>query len=429
MHSANTKKVNIFAARLRSLNKSYWISWVIHLVSLMLTFAWFCSALGLMPYLYASLPGAVALLFLPLFEAKRKTFTSTVGAVTALALAFGNRTITDGIKLIANRVFSISEAAQNYRYDRFEINVTDAESSVYILTALAFISLLLALISVLLMRKNEKIIPTAAFFAIAVFTAYFGVSTAFIWMVLPAAVWLISIIPHNAGARRYITVVIVLTLIFSVSSQLLPSEFQAVSKFDESIRDKIAFQTVRYENSITPEVFDPPPETEPEEKTDTRDDHIAYSIPTTKIVGIVAAIILILLILFIPAILIDKLRKRAELERAGIESDNYAVSICAMFLYAVRWLNSYGIKPDNVNYADWMQQLKEYMSEDYLNSYDEAVSIWYEAAFSNHEMTAQQRETVRAFLIKTGDEIWKKATHKQRLLIKYRYGLMMEENH
>lgn len=427
MHSANFNNNITIAERVHSLKKDYWISWAVNLAAMISLLAWFCNTVGIMPYIYACSAGVVILLLAPMFETKHKLFAMIVAIAVAVMFLFAHQKIIEGVKIIGNRIFSISEALQAYRYDRLEVGVPEAKSDICMLVALAFISGLLALISMLLMRKRKFILPLASFATVAIFTAYFGVSAAFIWMVLPATLCLIAFIPSNAGTRRYVAIVICMVILFTVSSIFLPKELPSISKLDESIRDKIAFETVRIENESTTEDFDPPPVTEPEEKAETMGEHIAYFIPTVKTVLVVAVSLLILLILFIPAVLNDRLRKRAAMERADFENADHSVSICAMFLYAAKWLNACGLGASNINYAEWTQKLGEYMSYEYLGKYDEIVPIWYEAAFSSHEMTVQQRNAVWEFLKSTSDEIWHKASRKQRLLIKYRYGLVLEE--
>ena len=426
MRSANSDNRNIVAERLRGLDKGWWISWAIHLALLVSMFAWFCSALGLMTSIYAAVPGVAALLLFPLFQESKKLFAAVTGAVSTLTAALAYKRIIEGFKLLANRLFSISEASQSYRYDRFEINVNDAESAACILIALAFISLIYALVSALLLCKNGKIIPAVAFAAVTSFTSYFGISAAFVWMVIPAALCLVSLIPHEIGIRRYFAAALTIAAIFAASLAFFPNEVASVSELDESLRDRLALQTARYDGETATQHLAPPPDAEPEEQKDTNGEQSAYNIPTADILLIVAVVIIILLILFVPAIINDRLRKRANAERAAFEDADNSVSICAMFLYAMRWIKAYGIAPENKNYSAWAYYLEEHMPKEYMDSYKKTVLIWYEAAFSGHEMTENQRNEVFEFLKYTGSEIWNRTNKRKHLFIKYRCGLVME---
>lgn len=426
--SANRDNRISFAARLRCLPQEFYLSWSLHLALLLLLSAWCCSALRIMPYYVACLLGVLPILLLPAFYGRRSCsyFFLSVAVVMALTAVLMRRVLINGVKLLANRLFAISEASQAYQYDRFHVTATDGESTACMLCALAFISLLWALVSTLLIGKRAKIMPVAAFVIVSIFTAYFGVSAAFIWMVLPAACCLLSLLPTHIGMARYAAVGIGIALIAAATMLLFPNENARISQLDETLRDEIALQTVRYDPEAMPQEVTAPPETVPEEQQQNG-FHFAYDLPSSKWIVMIAVIVAALLILFVPAVWNDRLRKRTERERFGIEDENHDVSIRAMFLYAVRWLQSYGVAPGNVNYGAWSTALQDTMSEAYQQAYEEVLPIWREAAYSDHEMTAQQRECVYAFLKRTGDEIWARANWRQRLHLKYRCALRREE--
>lgn len=427
--SANKDKCISFIACLRHLPQDFRLAWGLHLAVLLSLCAWGCSVLRIMPFYVLCLAGVLPFLLYPVFYGKRACayFLAAWAALLAVAAAFWRGLLINGAKLLTNRLFAISEASQAYQYDRFTVTAPAGQDTACMLFVLAFCSLLWALVSALLLGRDAKIMPVAAFALVCVFTVYFGASAAFIWMILPGVWCLLSLLPRHIGLARYGTVIVGMALIVAATLLLFPNENARISRLDETLRDKMALQTVRYDPESMPQEITAPPETTPEEQQQQNGFHFAYDLPAGKWLLIAAVLIAVLLLLFIPAVWNDRLHKRAERERAGIEDENHAVSIRAMFLYAVRWLQSYGVTPGNVNYGAWPAALQDAMSEDYQQEFEAILPLWREAAYSDHEMTAQQRKAVRAFLKRTGDEIWEKADWRERLRLQYRCALRREE--
>lgn len=427
--SANKDNCIPFIARLRHLPQDFWLSWGLHLAVLLSLCAWGCSALRIMPYYVLCLAGVFPFLLLPAFYGKRVCtyFLAAWAAMLAVAAILWRGLLINGAKLLANRLFAISEASQAYQYDRFPVTAAPGQEAACMLFVLAFCSLLWALVSALLLGRQTKIMPVAAFTLVCIFTAYFGVSAAFIWMLLPGLWCLLSLLPRHIGLARYGSVIVGIVAIAAATLLLFPNENARISRLDETLRDEMALQTVRYDPKSVPQEITAPPETTPEEQQQQNGFRFAYDLPAGKWILVVAVLIAVLLLLFAPAVWNDRLRKRTERERAGIDDENHAVSVRAMFLYAVRWLQCYGIAPGNVNYGAWPAALQGTMSEDYQQAFEEILPLWREAAYSDHEMTVRQREDAYTFLKRTGDEIWEKADWRERLHLKYCCALRREE--
>ncbi len=57
-------------------------------------------------------------------------------------------------------------------------------------------------------------------------------------------------------------------------------------------------------------------------------------------------IFLLLLMLFVPSVYLDRLKKEAERNRAGLSDADARACICASFRYVLRWLRLAGLEPE-----------------------------------------------------------------------------------
>ena len=123
-----------------------------------------------------------------------------------------------------------------------------------------------------------------------------------------------------------------------------------------------------------------------------------------KTVILIVLIVWILLLLFVPAVIRDRLQKRRDRNRAGMDSADPAEAIRATFRYALLWLKAAG--------ADAQE----------TPGYDAAYRLWQEAAFSDHAMTEAQRDAIAAFQQTTAN-VTKIPIHEQGI------WLEMKEQH
>ena len=297
--------------------------------------------------------------------------------------------ILDGVKVIANALFRLSEETQSYEYVYFATIGDRGSEAVLALSLLAGILCWL--------WGNWVNVSLAACWMAAM--AYFGVTPP--WYVLAVFLFagVLTVLPHQ---QRWFHGFAALLLIGGIAlgcTQLAPEPNKTVSQWDEDLRDTLAFTSVTYEQMPVPtEVPEPeiipPPNVEQEQP-----DHGVQRKLVNVLFIVLAA--LTLAILFIPAVIKDRAAKRTEQNREGLQAEDHSEAIHAMYLYAQRWRE-----------LDDPQPIPE-----------DVYAIWQKAAFSDHPMTQEQRAVVHKYMVETATHVWERADWKKRLRIRYRWCL------
>ncbi len=332
------------------------------------------------PYI---LPGTAAVLIPGKYRKGILTVSLGVGAALAVLR-------WESFAVLANRMFAVSEAAQNYEYDYFTVGTAHPGA------ALALLSVMLGAACGLWGNP----VNTAATAMLGISVAYFGVSPAFFWtaaLVLAAAV---NALPGRGSMPQAAAVALVVCLIAFAAARLAPEPLERVSALDETLRDALSGYDVSYahtplpEPAPEPEKTPPPPEKSQQPNRGIR--NLARNIWFLLLSGIT------LLVLLLPAICKDRAEKRRRQNRAFLESGDNAAAIRGMYLYAKRWRDLDG-SPSTIP--------------------KEVESIWLEAAYSDHALTETQKKTMERFVRDSAEKVWQAADWKKRLAIRYKYAL------
>ena len=359
-------------------------------------FLWMVGRVTLLPYAAA---GSLAALF-PLLCPTRKHRRLAGGALLVLlaliALLFWQK-ISGGLAQLSNRLFDLSAARQRYLYDNFAASASSP------IPAVLWGSALTAVCLGWLGAWKRALPGVLAVLLTACASAYFGVT--------PGAAWLLGILALSGlsmAARLELRAAVLLLLSAAVIAGLtlwfLPGENARISALDDQLRDTLALTTVTQqrqpENTPTPT-----PETQPEQ---ANKEPMLLQIRESmdpKTIILIVLIAVILLVLFVPAILRDRLQKRRDRNRAGMESANNAEAIRATFRYALLWLRA--------SESDART----------MPGYDAAYELWQEAAFSDHAMSDAQRDQMTAFQKTVSDTIQSRAGRRLKWKLRYRYAL------
>lgn len=340
----------------------------------------FAVVLATLDWLYL-LPAAL-IGVLPVFLPKRYRKFLWIALAVFLLIRFA--AIWDGMKILANRAFWISEQVQSYAYTYFHVSGERCTEAVI------FLSVLAGLVHCPAILAGVWIIAMA----------YFGISPDAIWLVLLLVVGLAACLPRNHRWFYGLLVGILSIAIALAVTQVAPEPGKSLSELDEQLRDSLAFATVAYEQEPVPMEV-PEPEIVPQPETLLEQpDHGVQKAVINVLFFVLAALTLALL--FIPAIIKDRAAKRSEQARTGLEDPDHGTAIRAMYLYAQRWRSLSGT-PMEIPAA--------------------VYAIWQEAAFSDHTMTADQRETVHQYMVETAHAVWNAADRKKKLHIRYRICL------
>lgn len=315
-------------------------------------------------------------------------------AVWVLAGLFGAFTlirflsILDGMKLLANRMFYLSEQTQAYAYDYF---ATAGHSAV---EAVLWVSILMGALCVLWENRASGVLCGLWMIAMA----YFGVTPAAGWLALLVLAALFCALP---GRWFYRIVAAVLVAVIAVAAaQIAPEPSRAVSALDDHLRDALAAAPIVYEQTPVPTEV-PEPELIPPPSIQTEQPDHGVQNAAINVLFIVLAL-LTLAILFIPALIKDRAAKLREKNRAGIYDEDNAAAIKAMYLYTAR-LRKLSSAPGGIP--------------------AEVYAVWQEAAYSDHAMTAEQRKIVHDYMAQTAKTVWEGSNFRQRFAIRYRIGL------
>ena len=304
-------------------------------------------------------------------------------ALVAFALIrFG--AVWNGIKILANRLFWLSEQTQSYEYSYFTVTGKSCGEAV------VFLSLLAGMI-------NSPAI-LAGLWAVAM--AYLGITPDGVWLALLLLAGLVSALPRQQRWFYGLIVGILVLAIAFAAVNIAPEPSRAISEWDEQLRDSLAFSAVTYEQEPIPTEV-PEPEIVPQPETEFQQpDHGVQQKMINILFMILAALTLALL--FIPAVIKDRAEKKSEQARAGFDDPDHAAAIRAMYLYVQRWRR---------------------LSDSPMEIPVDVYAIWQEAAYSDHALTAEQREIIHSYMVETVTTVWNAADQKKQLHIRYRICL------
>ena len=382
------------------------------------------SSAGLAPLL----PGA-AFSLLAACLPRTKAWTAAVlagGAALAGSLFFSDAAaVRDGAMLLLNRLFAASEAQQAYQYEYFAVSAPDPLASIRF--ALLPLGLAAGLACALLCRGRLRVPAAALPAAFCLFMAYLGVTPGPGWLVLLAAATAALLLDRSAAgfvgwAGRAAALLLALCAGIAVFFAF-PDENPALSAWDERARDALALHTLAQSDrsdAPRPETAETAPEQEREfyrEETTSVDlggDELRWTRPLTA-----ALIILLLaLALFVPAVWSDILKKRRAKSRAGFDDPQVRAAVCAMFLYAIRWLRLGGLETPNRPYSAYAGPIGQIYSPDLQARYETVLPLWHEAAYSCHSMTDEQREQMRGFAEEVRRTVWIGLPRRKRLCLR-----------
>lgn len=290
---------------------------------------------------------------------------------------------------LANRLFALSEAAQSYEYDYFTVSVTHPGE------ALVILSLAAGSCAALWGNRANLLFSALLLFAVS----YFGIAPGIISLTVLAGLAACNLSTGQSWIKIGLIFGAVLLITLPVMAAA-PEPIEGISRFDEQLRDVLSGYSVYYEQTPVPNPVPEPETVPPPPEQAQQPDRGIMDIAINLLLILFSAIALGLL--FIPAVIKDRVEKKRKKNRAFLQEPNNAAAIREMYLYAKKWrklgAGTEAIEPD-------------------------IEDIWLEAAYSTHVMTDDQKERMHAFVRSTAEGIWQKSDWKQKLRIQYQYGL------
>lgn len=355
--------------------------------ALLLTALW-CAACGMLrlfsPFAFLGLLPTLAFVFLPQ-KARRWGILATL-VLTAAFLLLQLRQVTEGLQMLANRMFAASESGQSYEYDYFAV----AERPAALAEGLALLSLATALVTAI---HGGGVLTALLLFA----QAYFGVTPAPLWEILLLLALLPYVLPQERLWLHWLAAALVVALAALLVTAFFATPNVRLASWEEQARDHLALHSVFYERTAeeikvpTTEEVQPPPQ-EPQQRP----------VETPRQINILFYVlaILTLLLLFVPAVVRDRAQKKRTRNRMGIEDPDCSAAIRAMYLHSRKWLR---LKPEQTP--------------------PDVTQLWLEAAYSDHVMTPEQRAQMQQYLDGVEQTVWAASGKRERFRIRYRLCL------
>lgn len=365
--------------------------------STVLLAAVFCSVFAALDWLRL-LPAALVGLVIPaagqLLRRKKPIYLYALLGLLVAYLLIRFFTISDGVKLLVNQMYSCSEIQQAYEYEYFEVSGGNPWEAVL------WLSLLAGTLCALWKNWFTGIVTIAWVGAMI----YFGVTPGIGWLMLLGAACLWNVVPFEQIWFHGGIIVLLLLMTAFVVRAAAPAPSATLSAWDNHVRDQLALHSLYYEQTISKtEVPTPEPEPQPSEPPVEQNQIPNQRIwsSSVNVLFIVLSVITAIL-LFSHAILKDRVEKRRQENRAGLDAADNAAAIRAMYLYVRRWrelMDMPAAVPERVR------------------------AIWLEAAYSEHRMADIQRKIMYKYLEQTATSVWKAAGRKKRLMIRYKIAL------
>ena len=357
-------------------------------------------------YIYTVLPGVAIVIaagFLPKKWQKRAILITLALCIIWFTLRF--KPICNGLGIVANKLFKLSEDAQSYYYVYFKVTGKSPIESLF------FVSVFLGSLCALL----GNLINMVMTLLIAVLIAYFCVAPNIVWLSILLIVAFSNALPKKGRwlPAILVTVIVAVTAISVQTMASVPNE--QITAFIDGFWGVVVPSTkpqsqntppltipnipetpAQSENSKPPETQKPPEAQKPskEQETPEKPPEILGTSPVPQmprpdapgmgkietginwqlIIRIASAVVLLSIIAGIWLACAAKKRKR---NRAAIYAKNNTEAIRGMYDYAKKWRNL-NVFPDSIR-----QEVKD---------------LWLEAVFSDHEMTEAQRNTMLSFV-------------------------------
>lgn len=343
--------------------------------------------------------------------------------ILAAALIILRKYIGNGLALIVNGIFEMSEDSQAYIYDMYSVGSKgDSSPGLCIGIAAAWCSAAAGFLIALPGERWRGLINTVILLAVMVCYAYFGVIPYWAGTMALIAAFLLS-----AGSGRLNSawpIILAVLLVFGGITLLDPGENYTVSRANENLRDLFAFKTALIQGSDSSSMEDEYMDEEEDWSTEDDSEYYEEDYEEGSIWKLIAIIMIPVALIAAALIWLHiRLSRKRKAIRADINSKDPNTAIGAMFPYAVRWLQCIGINVSNTAFSELAPAVKADMDGDYAARYDSMLNMWREAVFSNHELTEENRATMAAFMRDTISIAKKRSGLKEKLKVRFKYAL------
>lgn len=404
---------------------SFWCGiWMAALMATLL------SLLDSMAYYWAVLPGVALVFAVGILPRKQRGLAGLAIFVICLVWFFHRyKPILNGLGFFANRLFALSEESQGYYYVYFTV-VGEAPAE-----SLFFISCVIGVLCLWLGGAVNLVLTLA----IAVMIAYFGVVPGIVWLCALLVAAFANALPKK---DRWLPAILIAAFVtvtaFSIKIVAPEPNLEIATLIEDfweflvpdvspppDVEPPPTLPTMEEEETMPteapdeedsgteatelPDDFELPEEPEPPKspvKNENVPDGTAAIIVEGGTRGYIVKRSVMIPILLVMAVLagwfwyIERKRKRNRI--AMFYETNNASAIRSMFLYAKRWQKLH-VSPGEIP--------------------QDVEAIWLEAAYSEHEMSDEQRMAMRGFVRESAQTAWRKLRWWERMLVYWYHAL------
>ena len=294
--------------------------------------------------------------------------------VLIVVLVVMRKYIGNGFELIMNGLFERSEESQAYLYDMYSIGETGESSPTLCMgMAAGWGSSVLGLVSGLLGERWRGTINTVIFLGTLIFYAYLGVIPVWVGMMVLLAVFLIS-----AGSGKLSStwpLIIAVLLVFGAVNLIDPGESYTVSRANENLRDMLALKTALVQSMEDP-FMDEEEGMDDEDWGEDDSEFVEEEDDSGSLTTLLVIIGVILLAIAVAAfILHSRLSKKRKKIRADLNNNDPNIAIGAMFPYAVRWLQCFGINVSNTAFSELIPDVKKRVDGAYAERFEKMMAM------------------------------------------------------
>ena len=391
------------------------ISGAVLLMAFMSLFCMVTYSTALIPFL---VPGALVFLGMGILEAVKPGKPKWIAAGVIAALLFVaiialRSAVGGGIADLINQFYDAAEAAQAYLYKRMPGGGGDPRMGA------AWISCLIGLLASLPPAKYRRealaLVTLIAMFAFA----YYGLLPSGICIAVLLAALLVAVPKGNVLSS--LPLLLAVMLVFGAVIVISPGENAAISRADENFRDRFALNS-RLIQDLEQQIEIPEELNDPSSYDTPQDDSTVGSLPK-KYLGIAIALLILLMIAAAAYTLWRRIDKKRKALREGIDSHDPRTAVTAMFPYTVRWLKAGGLDTDAHPFNELTPYIAGEYSQDYANRYRRMYLLWREAAYSEHRVDEQTKNSMAEFLKDTTEMIKEKLTFTEKLRVMLKYSL------
>ena len=330
-----------------------------------------------------------------------------------------------GIKLLFNHLFLISEKYQMYKYFMFSV---DNEND--IVFAYAIFIVFFAMTSSLTVISKSIAAVALNFIVITGIEIYFGVFGSSIRNIFFYTA-LVLLLVNRTQSKLIIVGAVILSLV--TVGLFFNYDNPEIAVLSEQIRDwfgdEIESETIPQNehndiNTIKEEEFQQNNFNDFHGEANANEFQINTEYnntgpeaglmnPRTTVNWLLLCSVVILLSWTI--VYIYKKVKRSR----QFNSVNYAEAVNSMFLYVLRLFEVCNL----IEFDGLHTNVKEITSPSYAAEYADAVAVWYETLYSDHEITTSHTDMMKSFVNDTVEIIYKKIKLPQKLKNKFLYFL------